>query len=570
MKVSLNRHLEAIKTTACLCILLGTSMSFSIAATKPQGDDRRVERGYKDLLDLKADSAIRSLSGPLIEALRTNEADSRQRAARYLLLIAYAFRLDDNDAAAADCASTAARLDPKNTLALCYAADYLLRSGQIKAAENLYGQLEKFEPKDNIILRTLGWRKYLHSETKEARKLLQQAADKNDSVGLRKLALLLAGQGETAKAVTTIDEAARTAESPYLRHIQQGMAADWKRDLNEAERQFRAAGKLLPDDPKWHESLALLLMEQNKIKEAGEEFQKAINCPRFSATAYHRYAIYLHFEKQYDAAKQVINRAESFRPYSSDALCTKATIDLNPENQELYFRQALRNNPYCAPAYRGLSALPKIKQNAKAYQKLLEDWNKASPHSLSYLQAKADLLRQQGNWQKAIETYKAAFSSAPKGDPLTDHCQRLQFCKQTASFGDCYYQDKQYDLAFEQAQIFNKAKGAPEMKGDIPTRPPNIDFNRLKPGSNEYAAARHGILADLLYECGKLDDAAREYQDAIALEPENIAWHAGLLKVYLDKRDVAGIAKEDSVVTQHIISKTIPKMFQDFGNSPTR
>lgn len=129
------------------------------------GDDERVATGYLRLQELKADGAIRSITAPFIEAI--NKGD-RVKAARYLLLIAYGFRMDDNDDSAAVCATIASNLDPNNALALVLAADYLSRAGRLDEADSKWKRLDKFPQNDPIIMRGRAHQLFSHNKLDEA------------------------------------------------------------------------------------------------------------------------------------------------------------------------------------------------------------------------------------------------------------------------------------------------------------------------------------------------------------------------------------------------------------------
>lgn len=523
---------------------------------KNTGDDERVAKGYLQLQELNPGSAIKSFVGPFIEAV--NEGD-RIKAARYLLLIAYAFRLDENDDAAADCSTIASKLDPKNALALVLSADYLSRAGRLNEADSKWKLLDKFSQEDRIIMRGRAHQYFSHNQLDKAEQVLHQIVEehKDDTTARHMLGMFHSVRGERDSAAKNFDELVALSPDEYHKKMYAGLSASCRGDQAKAETMYLAAGKVRPGDPAWHDALAMLYMAQKKIPSARAHMEEAAKCQRLSSQIAFNYAAMLVFSGEQNKAIRLLQRVielkpNSFRAHNALGTTYKAVGRVNDAEQE--FLKALALNSRKNSTYTSLLGLDHIKSDEKRTREIVAKWTDNYPDSWDCLSANGSLSMKANRWKEAQEFFTRAQQNQP-------HLRKdekppvLRLCSIYSGLATSCYKQGDMKGALASAKLFNSTKPAPDERGGVPVRPTKIDFASLKADSDQLKAAEHAVIADTLYETKQLDDSAAEYNKAIENEPENITWHAALLKVYIDKRDIGGAAKEDLAVSQHMINK---------------
>lgn len=521
-----------------------------------KGDDERVATGYLRLQELNSDGAIRSITAPFIEAM--NKGD-RVKAARYLLLIAYGFRLDDNDDAAAACATIASNLDPNNALALVLSADYLSRAGRLEEADSKWKLLGKFSQNDPIIMRGKAHQLFSQNKLDEAEQILHQAVKQNSEevTARHMLGMFHSVRGEREAATECFDALVKLSKDEYQKKMYAGLSASCLGDQKKAEDLYLAAGRIRPGDPAWHDALAMLYMAQKKIPQARAQIEEAAKCKRFSSQIAFNYAAILVFSGEQAKAIRLLQRItelkpNSFRAHNALGTTYKAVGKTNEAEQE--FLKALALHSRKNSTYSNLLGLEHVRNDEKKTRAIVAKWTENNPDSWDCLAANGTLCLKANQWKEAQDFFTRAEQNKPhlRKDEKTPV---LKLCSIYAGLATSRYKQNDLAGALTSAQLFNATKPAPDERGGVPVRPQKVDFAALKPASDKLKAAEHAVLADTLYETKQYDDSAAEYNKAIANEPENIVWHAALLKVYIDKRDIAGAAKEDLAVSQHMINK---------------
>ncbi len=549
-------------------LMLGAGC-FGAQASPPSGvsavcaDDVRVAAGYKDLVEFQPGKAIAALCAPYIEAVNSG---NRKKAARYILLIAHAFRQDDNDAGAAYCSQLAVKLDPDNILAVVMAAEHLYRAGRPDEAEKMWRRLDKEPAGDRLVLRARGIERAAKGNFDDAERYWRKAAetDETELPSRAKLATIYWYRHDLENASKLYAECEASVPGSYQKAIFAGMLAEGKKDLKKAEEHYKAAGAIAPDDPLWHDRLGLLYIEMKQKALAGTQFQQAVRCPRLSFLAAVHYAAFLTYCGQPFKSTQVIKQLVPIKPYSADvhhALASSYRVTGRLHEAELELRKALALNPRRNQSYQLLASLDTIKKDDAKLREILNQWKLNCPDNWECLSNCAGILVSDRKWDEAKELLIKANSVRPQKS--RDAGFSLKLCRLYSGLSTCYYQEKDMTAALEFAKLFNAIKPPPEERAGVPLRPPAFDFAAHKPDSSEYKAAEHGALGDVLFECKELDSAAKEYNEAISFDPKNIVWHAALLKVCIDKRDVAGAAKEDAIVSQHIINQVCQSL--NFG-----
>lgn len=522
------------------------------------GDDERVARGYQQLVEVKPGEAIRSLSAPFIEAANSGD---KTKSSRYLLLLAFAFRQDDNDAAAAQCAELAVKLNPSDIHAIAMASGLLFRSGQIDKAQRMWDQLEQSGSNDPVVIRALGIESWTRGNYDLAISRLTEAArlDPLDLQSPARLASIYQYRQNSEKAAQFFDQCSKIAPGEYQKKIFSAMAAEERKQYPEAEKLLKEAGAINPDDPNWHNNLAMDYMMVQKGDLARQHFQQALTCPRLSFGAAVHTAAFLIYCGQPIKATKILRKLVAFKPYSADAHYAlgsyyKITGRLNEAEKEL--RRAIELNPRKPQSYMALLGLDRINGDDGKVKDLLDLWASQGCYSWECESALGAFHLKNKEWAEAKQALLKAEAGKPGLIP-DDSALIVRFCRLYAGLTACYYHENDFEKAFDYARLFNQLKPKPEERGGVPLRPPAFDFAAHKADSNAYRAAQHGAIADALFETKDYDGATREYNEALSLEPKNIVWHGSLLKVCLDKRDVVAAAKEDAVVAQQVINNTL-------------
>ena len=547
-----------------LVLLCAERCAFS-ALPVQAGDDERVAQGYARLLELKPDLAIRSLSAPYIEALGDGDLN---RAARYLLLIGYGFRIDDNDDACAQCCLLATRLDSENVLAKVMAGEYLFRAGRVGEAEKVWRQLDSLPQNDALVLRARAHEHASRNESAKAEACLRKIIEINseDLPAHHQLASLHHWRRELKQAAVLFEKCGKITTSPYQRELYAGVVAECNEDWVAAERHYRQAGAIEPRDSAWHDCLGMLFIGLHRPKDAGEQLALAVNCPRLSMQIAVHYAAFLTFTGQPIKSTQVLRRLVALKPNSAAAhhsLGSNYSTTGRLNEAEIELRRSIDLNPRKNQTYSSLLALEQVKNDEKKVSQIIEQWKLNSPEYWECLAFDANLSLKHGRYKEARQSFLKAELAKPAKKKL-DPNFHLKLCRIYCGLTTCFYKENDMTQALVYAKLFNETKPSPEERAGVPVRPPRLDFAGLAPGSKELKAAEHGLLADALFETHNLDDAASQYNEAINYEPTNINWHAALLKVYIDKRDIPGAAREDAVVSQHMLNKLGEAL--NFGN----
>lgn len=561
-KLKMPVTLSALALTA-LCALGGWAASAGNTDAGQSGDDERVAKAYKYIVDLQPDKGIALLVGPLTAALRASDPGARKRAARYYSLIAWAFRLDENDAAALDCIRIAAKLDPQNMFAKTFAAEELMRLYKLDEADKELAQLRPLAQTNALVARTIAFRCIADSDYDTAKKHLQTALrlNPNDSRSHSMLGRLLFDK----EASEQFKLAADTTVSPYMRRIYLWEAEMAANPTAATADHLEAAGKVLPNDPLWHNKMASHLVRRKQPDEAGKHMLAGTQCQRFSARAHTLYSAYAMFHNDTATAQRCLEHLTKVLPNSAEAHWTLANYHLlqhQPEKAQASLRKAIALNPRHSAAYSSLSEMNLIKNNPQAQEKLSVDWIAACPTQPQAWIYRGELLRHDQKWKEAETAYEQARKNLPERLAKNDNTVKLSFCAIHAGMGTAQFKQNNVAGVEHNAIKFNHFK--PVQKDGVQVRPPKLPFDKLKRGSVAYFAALHAAIADMLFETRELDAAVDEYKKALELEPDNPLWHRGLLKVYLDKQDWVAAAKEDMLVSNDMVTRELPKAIDDW------
>lgn len=518
------------------------------------------DSSYEDCLrEFKCDQAIRKLQVPLTRALSKNDF---AKAGKVMRMIALAFRLDENDQAAAQAAEIAMKLDPEDTFGNFQLAEYELRNGAWQKADSIFEELSKSK-NSKISQRAIAFLAQQKGAVLQSMQLLEDYAKRypDDQRALMRLAYLYLVNEEDKKASEANILLSNLSDSNYLKEIYSGRAAEAIHHLKEAEDHYRRAGAYISDDPLWHSQLGLLFMKNGKIKEARQEFRLCFALRRLCGKAYTSWAVMEAFFGSKTSAEICLNRLQQLRPNFNELYFVKGIVDEksgNYQNAVNAFNKAIELYPHNSTPYIHLLQSQEIKNDQAKRIALCRKWVINCPQSALGSIELANALYQSGKKEESMQYYLHA-DSLVKGRPMPkDSNYQIAICKMYASMAGICYEKGLEAEAIKWAQQFNALRPAAAETAGIAMRPARLVLEKLKDKSR--TAAEHALLADSLYENGALAAAEKEYRKALSDDPHNISYHSALLKVLLDKRDYAAAASEDAAVTQHVLSH-VPDFF---------
>ncbi len=560
----------AIKTSlvlalSALCLLVP---QLRASAAPDQSDKKATQSAAMEALNnLRCDEAIRNLTPALNRAL---EAKDNASAALTMRTIALAFRLDENDAAALQAVSIAAKLNPDDIRCKFQKADYFFRNGLWKECEAEYEQLSKSSD-PQISLRAKAFLAHERDYSIDATDLLEEYTSKykDDQKALLKLANIYDATDEPELAAKTFKQLADLSDSNYLKIIYLGKAESAAKNTRNAIKAFQDASKICPTDPLWHYCIAMIEMKNLNIKAADKEFKECFKCKRLSSQAFVNWALMQSYFGSKADAEASLSYLAKMRPNSSELYFIQGVIAKSKgeySKAKEAFLHSAQLNPHNSPVYTHLLELASAAKDPKSRLEICKQWTAACPKSVNAQIELANSLNSSGYSEKAFEAYLKA-EELFKGRQLPSGGNYLiALCKMHANIATFLWKQKKFADALVEAKIFNQIRPAMSTTAGLSTRPPKFDFDSL--GKDEKRAAEHAALADTLFETANLNSAEQEYREALKDDPNNVIYHSCLLKVLLDKKDFAAAAKEDAAVSQHVVTH-IPDFFNSKQQKPT-
>lgn len=521
-----------------------------------------VAEGYALLQQMQAAKAIHKLTSPFISALRQQD---HKRAAGILRLIAFAFRVDENDECAAQTALNAVALDPSSDAAKMDAASYLYRCGEWKRARAISENLHK--SKDAAIA-TLAYaqdclRKVEYSKGISAITGAPEKVQSNLKV-MKALALLYQMDEDLKSSSSVYEKLAGACANDYMKEIYLGRSRTVVMDTDGARAHFKAAGRVEADDPLWMSELGILEMKKGNIKEAREYFRSAVGQERLSSQAHLNLAILEAYFGSTQDAQAALNRISKLRPAGSDVAFAIGLVSEKLEDWQearIAFTKVLTLHPFNSSAYQHLLSLARQMKKPSDELDIAARWLQANPASfLAHVEAgKTYYLN--GDKEKSLRCFDKAMQFASKRALATRSSSKGLFLTLLAFRSAANHELGKSDKAFEDALLFNQQKPEPAKAGGLYIRPNKIDVSKIPSGSKQLNAVKHALLGDVLYEAGNLLAAEREYKLATIDEPDNILWHSCRLKVLIDQKNFVEAAKEDLHVSQHVVTH-FPDIFR--------
>lgn len=505
------------------------------------------------LRDFKCDQAIRKLVFPLNNALAKKDY---ALAGKIMRMIALAFRLDENDQAAAQAAELAMKLDPEDEYQNFQLAEYELRNGNWKKADSIFEQLSKSKD-SKIAERARAFLAQQKGSVLQAMELLEDYVKKypEDERAILRLTYLYLVNEEEAKAHDANLLLSKLSATSYLKEIYLGRAAEAIHKLDAAEDHYRTAGRYKSDDPLWHSQLGLLFMKNQKIKEANQEFRSCFELKRLCGKAYTSWAVMQAFFGSKKNADECLARLQELRPNFNELYFVKGIVDEKAgDNQAAAknFRKAIELYPHNSSPYIHLLQSPEFKIDINKKIELCKSWVENCPQSALAAMELGNASYHIADKDKALELLQNAEALVQKRTLPKDSNYQIAQCKLYASMADIYYDKDELEEAIAYASKFNQVRPELAKTAGLSVRPPHITLDKLK--GKARSAAEHALLADALYEQGELVKSEQEYRKALSDDPKNMEYHSALLKVLLDKKDYAAAVSEDATVTQHVLT----------------
>ena len=188
-------------------------------------------------------------------------------------------------------------------------------------------QIVRLDPTDVESALWLARLERLGGKPEEAEKVLRGilAGDPNNESALQQLTQLLLDAGKSNEAVDLLEQALARTPSADL-YEQLGDAYMQLHDASDAEKAYRSAVDLEPDQASHRRSLAQSLFDQGKYPEASAEYQKLADAEPDDANNHLRLAEINRTLRQFDKAEQEVLLAKKRAPGNLEVLYNEASI----------------------------------------------------------------------------------------------------------------------------------------------------------------------------------------------------------------------------------------------------
>jgi tetratricopeptide (TPR) repeat protein len=194
------------------------------------------------------------------------------------------------------------------------------------AVEQL-SQIVRLDPTDVESALWLARLERLSGKHEEAEKVLRGilAGDPDNESALQQLTQLLLDAGKSNEAVDLLEQALARTPSADL-YEQLGDAYTQLHDASDAEKAYRSAVDLEPDQASHRRSLAQSLFDQGKYPEASAEYQKLADAEPDDANNHLRLAEIDRSLRKFDKAEQEVLLAKKRAPGNLEVLYNEASI----------------------------------------------------------------------------------------------------------------------------------------------------------------------------------------------------------------------------------------------------
>ncbi len=570
MRSSIHRLLSRKAALSLLALSLAISFGVRVGAAVENKPYTPLADGFRYLSDFKPGKAILSFSKELLNSKQnlSNPSD-RQRLSVIYSLIGRAFSFDENDESAIGALSIAVQLDSKNIVAKALLADILDRLGRTNQSDKLFKELDSL-PDDNVTVEVvkagrLGRHLDYKKEDLYLRHCIATTFSGTTSALYSVLGRTLLREGFSKDAADTILTASKKTNSPYVAKILEALSAQCNQKNREAERIYREAGQINPDDPSWMTGVAGALERQNKKDDGLRMRAKSIQCPRNSSFALSQYAFALNALKRRADGIRCLDQIAQTRPSWPEIYFLKGlfyTADKDYRKAQEAFKKNVSLNNFSGIAYLELAKAYELDAQPKLAEAAYTEGSKRFPTFWEFWSGLGFLQLHAHNWEAAIPLLERAQADFPKEDwPHMNILFLNNLAHIEAGIGFCDYNLKRMPETIAMAKLYNQHKFVPELKGIlgmIHLRPGRIDFN----DKTMLSANTHIAVADMLFEFHDLNGAIKEAKLAVAEAPDNVEFHSFLLYALSENNQWAEAAQEDMSLSNQIVNQ-LPKHAQE-------
>ncbi len=329
-------------------------------------------------------------------------------AFRWIYYIAEAQASQDNYDAAVATLRHALRQDPSYVPAKLRLAELTFRMGNLVESEQIYQQLTGNEEAAATANYWLGRIEARQGHPEEAMEFYRRACERFPAYGPAHFALGSAaaqtGEEETAREHFILAEKYKmqvppisdpllaairgesTRASDYLRR---GYELESRGKIKEAAQEYEKALRIDSRAAEAHARLVRIAAELGQPAEAEKHYRKAAALDPDAADAYSNYGAVLLQQKRYQEARTAFERALAVDPYHPEALMHLAylqEIEHQPQPAERNYREAIQ----CRPGYREahlrlgslLRKLGRYEEAAKQFDAALEKRDEKTPRLL--------------------------------------------------------------------------------------------------------------------------------------------------------------------------------------------
>jgi len=303
-------------------------------------------------------------------------------------------------------------------------------------------------------------------------------------------------------------------------HIQLGLLLMGDERIREAEVELKKALSIDENNLWAHNALGIYFNETGKLKEAEEEYRKAIEMDPSFADAHCSLGKLLKENGKKEAAEEEFRKAIQIDPSFADAYIELGVL-LTDRGQlkeaEKQYREAIKINPRCTEGLINLGSLlgklSKIKEAEKMLKKaIIINPNDADAHNTSGI-----LFDKCGKTEKAESEFKKAINIEP--DNMHFHYNLGLFLKN-------HERIKEAEKEYREAIKINPNNADVHLKLGVILN----ETERIKEAEEEYREAikikkdfalAHYNLGNILFLTKRMKEAEKEYREGIKINPKS-------------------------------------------------
>jgi tetratricopeptide (TPR) repeat protein len=411
------------------------------------------------------------------------------------------------------------------------------RDTLVRTAEQ-YREILRLDPADTDAALWLARLYRLQNDHDKAESVLRTllAREPENENGVEQLTQLLLDEGKSQEAVSTLQGILQRAPTARLWDML-GAADAQTHDLPGAERAYRKASEVQPDDIGHRRGLAQTLLSEEKYQEALEQYQRLSQMDADDPNSYLRLAEIYKQMQQLDKAEQNVLLAKQRAPGNLEVIYYESSI----YEAEGRFEDSIRvlsdavagvksqseftpsRRRTLAILYQQLGQLYRETGNYNAAVNTFEEMLRLGPEEDRRARAMIiDTYRDARDIPKALDASRKALDAYPKDRAIrvtqallygenaqTDHAASLLRAMLDGSAGD-------FEIRIDLAQVFQQGRRWPDAEQAVHAA------EKIVPGPSEKETA--GFLLGAIFERQKkFDQAEEQFRQVLADNPRNPA-----------------------------------------------